>query len=194
MDFQTLLKDLHGAVEQIHQIQANLTSFGVEEMDVNLKNGLENLFCEWSLARADQTVRAEVGLDEPLDTMLDHLLSSNSSKHLPKSEQEGSTSPRSTKQKHTEKKAHEQKSPVDKMTTYVLFRPHPENPTLPHSHPSQPPSLLSSASRSPNFGPSHHYSATSSSKSRMVSSEMMMTISCMMELRLINQRSTSMIM
>ncbi|TGO24326.1 hypothetical protein BPAE_0106g00310 [Botrytis paeoniae] len=70
--------------------------------------------------------------------MLDHLLSPNLSKHLPKSEQEGSTSPRRPKQKHR-KKAHKQKKPADKITTYVLFLPHPENPDLPLSHPSQPP-------------------------------------------------------
>ncbi|TGO16885.1 hypothetical protein BTUL_0023g00620 [Botrytis tulipae] len=83
-------------------------------------------------------------------TRVDHLLSSNlsnSSKHLPESEQEGSTPPRSTKQKHTEKKAHEQKNPIDEITACVLFRPHPENPTLPHSHPSQPPSIRISKSK-----------------------------------------------
>ncbi|TEY32987.1 hypothetical protein BOTCAL_0702g00030 [Botryotinia calthae] len=44
-------------------------------------------------------MRAELALDEPLDTILDHLLS-NSSKHLSKSEQEGSTTPRRLKQEH----------------------------------------------------------------------------------------------
>ncbi|KAF5874709.1 uncharacterized protein Bfra_004724 [Botrytis fragariae] len=66
IDLATLLKGLDGAVEKIHQIQANLTRFG-------LKNQLENLLCEWSLAQdeieIEQTVRAELGLDEPLDTM-----------------------------------------------------------------------------------------------------------------------------
>ncbi|KAF7900836.1 hypothetical protein EAF00_003057 [Botryotinia globosa] len=152
MDFKTLLKDLDGAVEQIRQIQANLTHFGVEELDVKLKNQLENLLCEWSLARDDQTMRAELGLDEPLDSMHDLISSnlsnsSNSWKHLTKFEQEGSMSPRSTKQKHTEKKAHEQKNPIDEITAYCLFRPHPENRTLPHSHPSQPPSIRISKSK-----------------------------------------------
>ncbi|KAF7944944.1 uncharacterized protein EAE97_005577 [Botrytis byssoidea] len=152
MDLKTLLKDLDGAVEKIHQIQANLTHFRVEELDVKLKNQLENLLCEWSLARDDQTMRVELGLGEPLDTM-HHLLSSNLSnssnswKHLTKFEQEGSMSPRSTKQFHIEKKAHEQKNPIDEITAYVLFRPHSENPTLPHSHPSQPPSIRISKSK-----------------------------------------------
>ncbi|KAF7886801.1 uncharacterized protein EAF02_003448 [Botrytis sinoallii] len=151
---------LDGAVEEIHQIQANLTSFGVEELDVKLKKQLENSLCEWSLARDDQTGRAELGLGEPLDTIqnyiikVDYLLwsnSSNSSKHLPESEQEGSTSPRSTKQKHREDKAHEQKSPVDKMNSYVLFLPHPENPKRPRSHPCQPPFTRISKSKLRSF-------------------------------------------
>lgn len=49
--------------------------------------------------------------------------------------------------KTNRKKAHEQKSPVDKITTYVLFRPYPENPNLSHSHPSQPPFIRISKSK-----------------------------------------------
>lgn len=69
MDLTTLLKDLDGAVEKIHQIQANLTRFAVEESDVKLKNQSENLLCKWSLTRDDQTVKAEVGLHNSLDSM-----------------------------------------------------------------------------------------------------------------------------
>ncbi|TGO74148.1 hypothetical protein BELL_0304g00030 [Botrytis elliptica] len=128
-----------------------------KELDVKLKKQWENSLYEWSLARDDQTVRAELGLGEPLDTILDHLLwsnssnSSNSSKHLPESKQEGSMSPRSTKQKHREKKAHEQNSPVDKINLYVLFLPHPRNPKRPRSHPSQPPFIRISKTKLRSF-------------------------------------------